>query len=320
MPLLLLLAGCAFVVRTEKFLGAEEFVSPAHEVGHLADVRYATGWKDDEEGPYAPRDVEIDGRLFTEPIEITSHGFLTVAPTHKDATLSVWVRSTGLFAQDFTQIKSLTGGIDRNIASEVRFLPEHLDAPLTLQMHQLHNVYNDFSFSDGDLLMVEVAAPDELPERYMFRSRHFGPRTKVSGGLLFRVPFPFSEEEQQAALAPALMLTFSMGYRFRSQNAIVRWGGDRLALVASGGVGSTALVTTPNTEVRNQLKGVFNAALGGGGVELYDFLSVQLLQNLSSLGRDKEEAAITMAIGFDAVQFGQFTRDAGTRLFKKNEL
>ena len=93
---------------------------------------------------------------------------------------------------------------------------------------------------------------------------------------------------------------------------------ERAALVTSIGVGSTA-VDTGVGGLQN-VSGAFNAALVGGGVELFEFVSAQLLVNLSSFLREGEESNLALAIGFDAVQFARFTDRAVPRLLKKNEL
>lgn len=60
--------------------------------------------------------------------------------------------------------------------------------------------------------------------------------------------------------------------------------------------------------------------LAGGGIELFRFVSLQGQVNLSSFLRDASETPWALAVGFDAVQFARYSRDAGSRLFRKNEL
>ena len=58
----------------------------------------------------------------------------------------------------------------------------------------------------------------------------------------------------------------------------------------------------------------------GGGFELYDFISVQALVNLSALTRDAAEAPFTFGVGFDAVTFADLSRGLFTKIFRANPI
>jgi hypothetical protein len=320
--LLLALTGCAFVLRVEKSLLAPDYVTAATPTGEVATVTYQTGDRDDPPRPYAPPTIEVDGRTLNQAVEITSAGWIDVAPVGgSDTEVSVWVRSPGLARHDFVPVRSVTGAIDKRQPNEVRFLPEHLNAPLHLSMRELTNVYNDYELGEGDLLLVEARTAGQEPERYLFLAHEFGWRFKYSGGLLLTVPLAFLGENQPESSSPVLAFTTAFGYRYRTRSPVLRWFGGRTAFVLSVGAGSTALQAPDLSKpLDEQIVGHFSATIAGGGFEFYDFVSVQALVNLSSLNRDLSEAPWVLAVGFDAVQFGLFTRDVGTRLFRKNTL
>jgi len=304
-----------------KFLAPETHVVAAHPVGEQAALRYASGWHHEAPAEYAPEEVTLDGRSFHAATPITSHGWIEVAPRAEDVEITIWIRNLGLVRRDFEAVHTLTGSIGREVPNEIRPLPDALDAPFRLEVRQLMNVYNDYRFEDGDLLLVEVEAGDAA-ERYLFQSRAFGLRTKFSGGVLVAPPMPFLPDQPDQTL-PIVAGTFAAGWRPNTPNRFARWCGDNLAGVVSVGIGSTTLGAIQGSSsdgLEDQLDTYFNAALAGAGVEIYDFLSVQALANLSALTRDLAETPSAIAIGFDAVRFSAYTRDAAARLTRPNPI
>jgi len=319
-PLLLavvpLATGCPLATRTARFLGPEAVRIEEQPTGQLAEVYVTTGYGDEPEAAYAPETRQADGRSWTVPLRVTSMGSLRLVPRVDGATLEVHRRHTGLMPTGYEPIVAVTGEVPGTIPLEVRPLPHRLDDEVRVELRDLHNVYNGFAFEDGDMLLLTVRAPDEPVERYLFQTRRLGLRTKLGAGVLVRVPFP---EVTAAPLAPVFAATVAVGYRPRTRAPVAAWAGDKLAVVGSLGVGTTE-VPGGAGPVDDQLGSVYDAALGGGGLELYDVLSVQALVNLSSLAREASEARVTLAVGFDAVQFGRFTRDGVQRLFGRNHL
>jgi hypothetical protein len=229
--------------------------------------------------------------------------------------LAVYTRSDGLAPSDWQPFVVATGALADHLPLQLQPLPRTLDEPLDLPMAWAHNVYRNADFDDGDLLLIELSDA-ERTEHYLFRTRRIGWRTKAGVGLLVRMPLP---ELTADPLAPALAATLAVGYRPNTLAPLPAWAGDKLALVVSLGIGTTRLPVADDPLGR-QLSSVYDAALGGGGIELYDIVSLQVLANLSALGRDADETGATLAVGFDAVQFGRFSRDAGARLFRRNAL
>jgi hypothetical protein len=312
---------------TKKFLVPEEFVSARDRDldAPLVDVRYASGWMDEPVRDFdAEEFITRDGVVLERSVLISYGGCIEVAPRSSAPTVQVFVRHTGDTERGFVPILETTGAVAGRFPNEVRvFEARPLKSPMRIVMDDLHNVYNDYTVLDGDLLLLEVVDADQT-ERYLFRNRRFGIRTKFGAGVLFRVPLPVVEQRsEEVSLSPALAASFGLGYRFRSRGRFVSWVSERTTLLATVGVGSTAVekvLPTAVTPVDQQFSGAFNAALVGGGMEFFGFVSMQTLVNLSSFLRKEQESTWALAVGFDAVAFGIFTRDAGTRLFSKNEL
>ncbi len=319
--LLLFLTACGFGTRLQKALVAPDYVTEAAPTGAIAAVTYQSGEPDVPPSAYAPTQVVMEGRTFDQAVEISSAGWIDVVPLREDVEVRLWVRNPGLVRRDFTPIRSVTGALAGELPNEVRFLPERLEAPVRVPLKQLTNVYNDYDLGDGDLLLVEARVDGEEPERYLFLAHEFGPRLKFGGGLLFTVPLSFLGADQPESTSPVLAFTTALGYRFRTRSPALRWFGGKSALLLSLGVGSTSIASTDLSKpLDQQVLGHFSSTIAGGGFEFYDFVSLQALVNLSSLDRDVHEAPWVLAIGFDAVQFGLFTRDVGARLLRKNTL
>ncbi|MCB9693650.1 MAG: hypothetical protein H6736_17695 [Alphaproteobacteria bacterium] len=312
-----LVLGCAQSVRVQKFFGAGSYAMEAGTHGEIAVVQYAEGYQDDLLRDYAPPVESLDGRSMVRPTVITSRGRLYVDPVVADADLRLFVRHGGIDPTGFLPVPMLAGGMRKELPTELRPVPRKLERPMELRMADLHNVYNTFTFEDGDLLLLEVAEGEDV-ERYLFRTRQLGWRARAGAGVLVQLPLPGGDPA--VTLSPVLALSFALGYRFPTRQPTARWIGDNLGLVVSLGVGSTAVASTATEVDVQQLDTLLNAALLGGGIELYDILSVQVFGNVSAPFRNAAEEPLTLAIGFDAVQFGRATRDAASRLLHDNAL
>ncbi|MEZ4241175.1 MAG: hypothetical protein R3F59_34455 [Myxococcota bacterium] len=131
--------------------------------------------------------------------------------------------------------------------------------------------------------------------------------------MLFRVPIPWIPEQADVGLSPALTASMAINYRLRSELAGWSFVGEQVALLVSVGVGSTVLENV-DEKLDQQLGGVFNAALVGGGVELFRIVGVQVLGNASAPFRDDLESGWTLAVGVDAVQATRFADSIVSRL------
>jgi hypothetical protein len=315
-------AGCGAGRRAGKFLAPRSWVTPAHPVGELAEVRYDQGWRGFSPTLYEPSLLEVGGATFHQATPLTSRGWLEVSPSVEGAEVSVWVRNTGLVRQDFQPVRTLSGDLVGQLPTELRFLPRALHEPLRLEVSQLENPYNAYHMDDGDLLLVEISAPDHPTERYLFSHRELGLKTKVSAGVLLAPPVSFLPDQPDST-QPILGATLALGWRSPSPNQALQWFGSHFAVVWTVGIGSTTLETLQDSEqedLQDQASAYFNAALAGVGVELYDFVSIQALANLSALTRDITETPSAIAVGFDALRFGAFFRDAGARLLRDNPI
>lgn len=314
---LVLAPGCGLWHNSRRFLHPAEHVidGPLPE-GELAAVSYASGWMEDPPRPYDPLPAEHGLR----PVDLSPGGWVRLDPVDDDAELSIWIRRTGIVQQGFAPVVTVTGAVKHSLPLQVRTVAGPLDAPRTLAIEDLTNVYNDYRFEDGDLLLLQVADRDGTVERYWFRHREVGLRTKAVAGVLVRVPIPW-EATADFSPSPALAAGLALGWRPRTRRPRVRWLFDQVAVLGSVGIGSTALDTVVGGEVlEDQVSGAFNAALAGGGVEVFDFLSLQVLANVTSAFREANETPATLAVGVDAIRFAAFARDATQRLLYPNEL
>lgn len=299
-------------MRVQKFLGTEAFVMEAPVAAHRVEVVEA--YRQDPVTVYEPRTRTLDDRTYIEPVVVTNRGAIRFE-VDSPVDFQLYVRHRGLLRHGFNRVRTVSGGIHGVRATEIRWLPERLESPWTLSMRDLHNVFNDYPVEDGDLVLAELTDEAGTRSSYLFRTRRLGWRFKAGAGVLFSVPLP---DASTAWFSPLFAASLSTGYRFRTRAPTARWIGDNLALVASVGIGSTAL--EGEAVEGRQLDRVLNAGLVGGGVELYDIVSIQAFVNVSAIFREASERPSTLAVGFDAVQFGRVTRDATRRLFRRNVL
>jgi hypothetical protein len=301
-----LLSACAPLHQVGKFLAPPDYVLPAEE-RTLATATYASGWAREEPRAYDPESFgPVDQVRYERPVPITVDGWVELAPLAEGESATVWVRHDGLVERDFRPVANLTGALPDRLPDEIRFLPDSL--PLRVSIGDLANPYAGEPIEDGDLVLLAVRGADGHVEHYVFRTLDFGFRARFGAGLLIRIPLEGDEQ-----LAPALAASVALGYRPRTRQPGLSWVAEQLALVGSVGVGST------ETGV-STLSGALNAALLGGGVQVFGFVSGQVLVNVSSFLREADESSVALAVGFDAVQFARFTERAGPRLFSKNEL
>jgi hypothetical protein len=306
------------MVRVRRALAPEDFVTPATPTGYLARVTVDQGWKDSEAAPYAPPVwFTREGVDWIEPVPLTDYGHLEVDPLRPDATVWLYARHVGLVQRDFQRITTRSGTIPGWLPTAIRFEPtEPLgDRVLEVDVRDLQSVYSDDRLEDGDLLLVEVRAPGQDSERYLFRAFDFGWRTRVGAGVLLRVPLPYLNE-RDTVLSPALTLSAALGYRPRSEHLGLWFIGEQFGLIGSIGIGSTVL---EQKGLSNQINSAFNALLVGGGLDVFKMFSVQILGNASAPFRahPADEAGFALAIGFDAVQFARFADNLGARLLRE---
>lgn len=318
-PLLWLLSGCAPLVRVQRALSPESFVVPSEPLGQNATVIVESGWHDELPMPYGSEEPLLvrDGITYVSPVPITDRGSIEVRPSGPGVTVALYARHVGLEPSDFHPIVARSGTLPRALPTVIRFEPRGpLTGPYRVEMHDLHSVYNDSPIRDGDLVMLEVDAPDRDPERYVFRSLDFGWHTRFGAGLLVRAPFPGASSD--SGLSPALTGSFALGYRFRTKNGGLLFVNEQLALVFSAGIGSHVL-TPSDSAIDDQIKGLFDEVLVGGGLDLFRFVHVLALGNASS-PFDPERSDWALALGVDAVQMARFSQDLGARILKEATL
>jgi hypothetical protein len=314
------LAGCAQGTRIRRVFAPESFVTVEEPAGVHAEVTVDAGWEEEAPAPYRPSTVSTDDdETWYAPQPLTDRAVISVEPGPGGAEVALYSRHVGLVERDFQRVVARSGTLRGEIATAVRFLPEGpLEGPWELEVRDLQSVYSDDRLEDGDLLLLEVTGGGGPPERYLFRLYDFGLHTRAGAGLLVRLPIPFVQTEaEQATLTPALTASLSIGYRPRTRNPAANFLTEQVAAVVSVGIGSTVL---EEEGLQNQISGAFNAALVGGGIEVLQMFTVQILGNASAPFRDDLESGWALAVGFDAVQFGRFAKDLSARLFRESPL
>lgn len=316
----LALAGCAPLTRVRRAFAPSDYLVPAASTGALADVTVDSGWKDEAPFAYAPQpEVVRDGTSWVGPVDVTDRGAVRISARRPDAEVAVYARHGGLAPRGFRPVLERAGTLPGELETALRFWPSGPlgDRAVDLAIEDLADVYNAEPVADGDLVLVEVSAPGVPPERYLFRVQDFGVRVRGGAGVLVRLPIPWVEDQRGASLSPALTASAFVNWRWRTRAPVVSWLGEQLALVGSVGIGSTEL------EDPGELFGggnAFDAALVGGGIEVLQFASVQVLANASAPFRDDREAGYALAVGFDAVQFARFTAGLGERPVREHPM
>lgn len=314
---LLLLTGCGLGHRHLKLLGPEQLAIRADPAppGLLAgEIVSRDGTRTIE-----PLRMEArDGTAYLRPIVLTDRDTLVLGSRSEERVeLDVYLRSNGLLDRhDFRRVDTVTGSLARRYPNEVVLLPDTLDAPVTLSVDDLDNVYNNYSFDHGDTLLVVARTPTGRA-RLLFKRRDAGFHVSFFGGVLATIPL----RDDQRGVAPILAAGTTLGWRTRKTAGPLMLF-DTTELVISAGVGSTALESLANDEdgLGEQVQGVFNAALVGGGVRLFKVVTIQGFVNTTQFFRDAREAPATLAIGVDAAGLAAATRDIFGRLIRENPL
>lgn len=292
-----------------------------HEDSPLGRVSYQTGYADDPTRDYAPTRVFYDGNAYDRTPAITHKGWIEVHPAAEDISLRIYIRN--VTESGFQEVKSFTGGINGAIPNEVRFMdaPGDLQGPIRIPISNFLKVYNDFHIGDGDLILFELYQRSTgRVERCLFRYRAFGFNGEFSYHVLFRVPVPGVQPSSEIDVgSPYFTLSYGLNYRFRTEQPLPKWVSDRVSILFSLGVGSTDLYQS-GVPLSDQFRGAFNALILGTGVEVMDFVSLNLLFNLYTPTGDEVSAPWALAVGFDASQFTRFARNLGSRLFSSNRL
>ena len=309
---LLLLTGCTHFAR---FNAPDAYVMS--EADRTSSVQVDTGFKGDQLGPYAPRSF---AHGWERPVLVAERGRIEVDPAGGE--VEVWLRRPGLDDRGFQPVIERTGTLPHQIPLELRLGWEATDGIVEIPVDHLSNVYGGQRIEDGDLLLVRVEHAEAPDDDYLFRIRRYGLVSRFGAGVLIRVPVPGVPDQSEFGTS-TLAVSMAFGYRPRTSKPGLYWLTEQFSFVTHLGIGSTEVQTLQNNvanPVDDQVNGAFNAALVGGGIEIFRFVSLQTQVNLSSFLRDGPETPWALAVGFDAVQFARYSRDAGSRLFRKNEL
>ncbi len=301
----LLLSGCGLSHRVRRVLSPVTTVS-APPAGALATISIV-----DRDGGSTPYTAE-DARGLARPALITDKHAIHIAPADAPITARFFVRNFGVFPRDTFEIHTVTGARREGLSQEVRFLPDTIDAPISLSMQDLTNTYNGYRINDDDLLIVELSDGGSA-ERYVFQNREVGFDARLSYGLLVRSALPSGEQDLD--LSPAISAGLAMTWRRPQRGDELTRALDSNELIVSVGLGTTTLAVLQETgEVDEVLDTVRGTGLVGGGVVLFESLSVQLL---TTVGPQPQPS---LALGVDTIKLTVLTRDIVRRLTRDNTL
>lgn len=304
---LVALGGC---VRAAKLAGAPVVLAPDPDRTELVGVEVDAGYPGESPTPWAPSTVAIDGTTWERPVSITTNARIVVTPRVEGLRMQVLAQSSGpLQRQGFRPVPAVRGSLRGRLENELRLMPQHLDEPFELVVSDLSNPWNPARFDHADLLLLRLETDDGRSTDLLFENRRVGLYTGGSAGVLVRIPL-----EPDTDVTPILTLGPTLGWRAPSRRAGFRLL-DHVVLVASVGIGSTEVPSATD-----ELSGVFDAALVGGGLSVLDVVNVQALANASALWRDAEEAAWTPAVGIDAVGVAHLLQDAVEKVGRPNRL
>jgi hypothetical protein len=301
------LVGC---VRIGKLVAAPAVLAEP-VVSELVQVQVDAGYPHEEPHLWNPDSVTTrDGQVRMRPESVTPAGSVSLSPKQTGLRLTLWTRSSGLLDRHaFRPVIAVAGGLPGRIENELRFVDTQLAEPMSVDIGDLGNPWNVVRFDHGDLLLIDVSAPDGSHERYLFENRRVGLHMGFSAGVLVRIPLTSDTD-----VSPILTAGPSFGWRAPSRAPGWRLL-DRVAFVTAVGIGSTEI---PGDAAA--LAGVFDAVLVGGGLSLVDVVSVQALANASALLRDANESGWALAVGVDAVGVAALLSGAPEKVARRHAL
>jgi len=312
--LLCLMTACGPAHRVRRVLAPEAFVTAEHPPGDLANVVVSTGYAKESPHPFLPPAAFAhEGQQWFEPEVVTDRGWVEIQPQRPDASVRVWQRPTGLRSSPFEPVVSLSGSLRRRLPTAIQWLPTDPlgEAPLRLHLSDLQNLHRGRPLADGDLLLIEVLAPDAPTERYLLQTRRFGLRARIGSGLV--VPLGIKLGPGQVPLSPAVTVSTIVGYRPRTRRRGLEFLSERFGLVLSAGVTSSVLRPAAG-DLQTQARRVLDAGVLGGGIEAFELVSIQLLRTFPTRMAVDGESAWVLGAGLDPVQLGRFLGRAAAQI------
>jgi hypothetical protein len=310
--------ACAPATRVRRAFAPQRFVTPEVPVGEQAAVVVQTGWPGDPVLPYHPKvQYRTDGTDWISPVEVMHKGTISVLPVHSGSTMRVYRRHVGVAQRDFHEIRYRSGTLYGRLETAIRPLPiEPLGTEaVPIHMRELTSPFSDDRVADGDLVLVEITSPDgQDVEPYLFKNVRYGWRSRFGAGALVRVPLPWGDPPEEP-LPPALTVSGFFGYRFRHAAPVVRWFEETFMFALTAGI-SSAFLESENFDVPE----IGRSVLVGGGLEIYQILSVTPVVNASAYTDPDETKVWALALGVDVVQLTKFTEALVLRLVREHPL
>lgn len=305
------LSSCSTIgTRLTKVLTAQQFIYPEPEVTSPATILYHRGYENEQVLSYPSETTNIKGHFYTSPPTVTRDGWIEVSPISKrPIEVKLYTRNVSVNESEFVEIKSVTGAIKDVVPNEVRFYNnlDPISEPRKIWLRNLKNPYNGYSIANDALILVEVRDTElKRTWRYLFLYKDFGSRQKLSFNLVIDISSPIRKVLPWVGTGAGnatFTMSYSFGYRFRNQNPLLQWIGDKVSIVGLIGI-SNSISFGPQ---------IFDYLSFGAGIEYYDFLSISVL-------KDTRGDRWGIALGFDAVRAAIFTKNLTLKLFNKNEI
>ena len=280
---------------------------------------------------------------------------LVVSPgvNPKRLKLRIFVKNDPHYDGDLIEVKTLVGEIPGSLPNAVTFVedlfPQRYQR-LILYPDDLVGPYQGIRLQAHDWLILSVEDQSSgSTQKIIFEYVPTGYRVSTGAHLLFSTGInlldtgvaqiesktisqvtPRRRSELASAggqidpggLDLALTFTAAIGYRGTARNGPKRWFGDHFTLVFDigvGNVGEIERILSEGTATEDRVTILQNQLLLGVGVQLFDFVSLHLLNNVAAnfpvrRGLDFE-AVLIPELGFDVATAVRFSKRLYERLF-----
>ena len=355
---LLALFGCGLKrYRIAKALnGRVQVLDVGFEEGpRLVQVRYRAG----KESPLVMYQLESEpGTENQRPPRLFSKSKieLSVSPgiNPERLKLRIFVKNEPHLDGDLIEIKTIVGEIPGELPNAVTFVEDlfpQRHPRLSLYPDDLVGPYQGIRLQAHDWLVLYLEDHSNgSVQKIIFEYVPTGYRVSTGAHLLFSTGInlldvgvaqiesttatqksPRRRSELASAdgqidpggLDLALTFTAAVGYRGKARNGPRRWLSDQLTLVFDigvGNVGEIERILSEGTAAQDRVTILQNQLLLGVGVQVFDFVSLHLLNNVVANFPVKQgqdfEAVLIPELGFDVATAVRFSRRLYERLFK----
>ena len=290
----------------------------------LVEVHYDR----DGDGPMPLMAYEVppvEERDRTRPPRLLKNGVIRleyVDPT-REIRVRYFVRHAPTSEAGFQEVFSMVGTRKGRWPREVVFLEDVFPSsrnPFDLHVRDLANPHGGIRLGNGDLILIRVE--DRITgdiQKAVFEYVDNGPQLSVWTNVLLStgISFPLNPTTgtvKSEAYSFNLTLSLAAGWRPRKARGPIKWIGDNLALVLSIGVGAL------NTFDLGSLQDFNFELVAGGGIQLLDIVSLQILVNLTPTVTGSALSTGFLAVGFNVTEAARLGRRVVPRLFGKTKI